>query len=297
MLWHDASDFTAGLVPFIRDGLAAGEPVMAAVTRQHAGWLREALDGQAGQVEFVDISESGRNPAQLIPAWQAFLDSRSSQRGPVRGIGEPIWPGRRPEEILESQLLEALLNVAVDPEIPFWLVCPYDAETLSPAVIEEAHRSHPVIIDAVSYQGSAHYAGRAHADLMFAAELPDLAGPSVATAFSAHNLGRLQTYIRLELHVAGLPDDQAAGLAVAIHRLALGSLHRGATEGTVRIWNNRKGVICEVADRTTIEDLLIGRRAPLDHEHDGLWYANQICDLVQMRSSGAGTYVRVHAWR
>ena len=37
-------------VPFIRDGLSAGEPVMAAVTRQHAGWLQDALDGQAGQV-------------------------------------------------------------------------------------------------------------------------------------------------------------------------------------------------------------------------------------------------------
>ena len=85
------------------------------------------------------------------------------------------------------------MNVAVDPEIPLWSV-PYDAETLSPTVIAEAHRSHPVIIDAVSYQGSAHYAGRAHADLMFAAELPDLAGPSVATAFSAHNVGRLVTW-------------------------------------------------------------------------------------------------------
>ena len=46
---------------------------------------------------------------------------------PVRGIGEPIWPGRRPEELLECQLHEALLNVAVDPEVPFWLICPYDA--------------------------------------------------------------------------------------------------------------------------------------------------------------------------
>jgi hypothetical protein len=94
--------------------------------------LHDALDGQAGQVEFVDISEVGRNPARLIPVWQWFLDTRSSPRRPVRGIGEPIWPGRRPEEILEIQLHEALLNIAVDPEIPFWLVCPYDAGALSP---------------------------------------------------------------------------------------------------------------------------------------------------------------------
>jgi MEDS: MEthanogen/methylotroph, DcmR Sensory domain len=66
-LWHDASDFTAGIVPFIRDGLEAGEPVMVAVSALHTKWLREAVDGPA-DVEFVDIEELGRNPAQIIPA-------------------------------------------------------------------------------------------------------------------------------------------------------------------------------------------------------------------------------------
>ena len=39
-LWHDASDFTAGIVPFITDGLEAGEPVMVAVGALHTRWLR-----------------------------------------------------------------------------------------------------------------------------------------------------------------------------------------------------------------------------------------------------------------
>jgi hypothetical protein len=41
-----------------------------------------------------------------------------------------------------------------------------------------------------------------------------------------------------------------------------------------------------------IDDLLLGRRVPAEDEHDGLWHANQLCDLVQMRSSSAGTTVR-----
>jgi hypothetical protein len=75
---------------FIRDGLEAGEPVMVAVSALHTEWLREALDGQA-DVEFVDIEELGRNPAQIIPAWQQFVNTRSGRFRPVRGIGEPIW--------------------------------------------------------------------------------------------------------------------------------------------------------------------------------------------------------------
>jgi hypothetical protein len=99
-LWHDASDFTAGIVPFITDGLEAGEPVMVAVSALHTKWLREALDGQA-DVEFADIEDLGRNPAQIIPAWQQFLNT--GQGGfIVRAIGEPIWPGRRPRSALSA---------------------------------------------------------------------------------------------------------------------------------------------------------------------------------------------------
>jgi MEDS: MEthanogen/methylotroph, DcmR Sensory domain len=106
-------------------------------------------------VEFADIEQLGRNPAQIIPAWQQFLNTRSGRLRPVRGVGEPIWPGRRPEELVECQLHEAMLNIAIDPDTPFWLICSYDAVTLSPAVVGEAHRSHPVIVEAASYQGSA----------------------------------------------------------------------------------------------------------------------------------------------
>jgi len=295
-LWHDASDFTAGIVPFIRDGLEAGEPVMVAVSALHTKWLRDALDGQA-EVEFVDIDELGRNPAQIIPIWQQFLDTRSGPFRPVRGIGEPIWPGRRPEELVECQLHEAMLNIAIDPDTPFWLICSYDAVTLSPAVLEEAHRSHPAIVDAGSYQGSAHYTGRAHVDEMFAADLSELVGRPIATVVTAHNVSRLYTYIKLELYVAGLPAGAAGDLAAATQQLALNSLQRGAAEVTVQLWSQPHALICEVVDDTVIDDVLLGRRVPVEDEHDGLWHANQVCDLVQMRSSSAGTTVRVHAWK
>ena len=54
-------------MPFITDGLEAGEPVMVAVSALHTKWLRDALDGHA-DLEFVDVEELGRNSAQIIPA-------------------------------------------------------------------------------------------------------------------------------------------------------------------------------------------------------------------------------------
>jgi hypothetical protein len=295
-LWADADDFTAGLVPFLEDGLDAGEPIMVAVGPEHTGWLRDALGGRSADIDFVNMHELGRNPARIIPAWQRFLDEKAVGGRPVRGIGEPIWPGRRAEELLECQLHEALLNVAVDPELPFWLICPYDTGQLSDAVIEEAYRSHPVLVEAGSYTGSADYAGRAHVDSLFNTDLGAPTGQVRQAHFTSADVGRLLTYTRLEFYVGGLTVARAADLAQVVQRLAAGSLHRGSGGGTVTIWRQPHGVVCEVADDFPVDDPLLGRRAPSEDDHDALWVANQLCDLVQLRSTTRGTAVRLHAW-
>ena len=299
-LWHDAEDYTNGLVPFLEEGLEAGEPTMVAVIPEHAAWLRDAMGSSAKPVSFVDMAQVGRNPARIIPAWQQFLDDHSGPQRPVRGIGEPIWPSRRPAEVEECQLHEALLNVAIDPELPFWLICPYDADGLGADVVEEAHRSHPVIVEAGSYQGSGQYAGRAHVDALFAAPLADPAdwsGQPRTAQFSEADVARLGRYLRLEFYVAGLPVEKAADLSEVVQRLAESSLRRGSAVGTLRLWNQADALVCEVADDTVVSDLLLGRRVPFERDHDALWVANQLCDLVQLRSTETGTAVRVHAWK
>lgn len=270
---------------------------MVAVVPEHLAWLQGALAHRAEYVDFVDMHELGHNPAQIIPAWQHFLDTNARQRSPIRGIGEPIWPDRRPQELLECQFHEALLNVAIDPEIPFWLICPYDVETLSPDVLDEAHRSHPVILDSHSYHGSSRYGGRAHVESIFTAELTELKLQPTVAVFTKNNVTRIGAYAKLEFHVSGLASKEASDLAEVIQRLASSSIQRGATLGTIRIFSQPDDLICDVVDDTVVIDPLIGRRAPRKGEDDSLWIANQACDLVQVRSSSAGTTVRVHAWR
>src|SRR6478752_98684 len=92
--------------PFIRDGVDARQPVMVAVIGPRIAALRTELGTAAQSVEFVDMSELGRNPARIIPAWREFID-RHRSAGPVRGVGEPIWAGRRAAELQECQLHEA----------------------------------------------------------------------------------------------------------------------------------------------------------------------------------------------
>jgi hypothetical protein len=296
LLWRDADDFLATTVPFVRDGLAAGEAIMVAVITARAQWLRDALGSDADEVLFVDMAELGRNPARIIPAWRQFLDEHSAEGNAVRGLGEPIWFGRRPEEIAEGQLHESLLNVAVDPDTPFWLMCPYEANRLDETVIEEVYRSHPAIIDAQQYRGSHLYGGRDHVDTVFGSELPHLVGKYEEMTFARANLQGVSSFVAIKAYAAGVPADKAADLAVAAQELAASSLQRGAAEGTVRIWLRDEAVICEVHDAAPITDPMAGRKTATKDQRKGLWVANHLCDLVQLRSTPDGTTVRVHHW-
>ena len=47
LLWRGLTEFLAATVPFIQEGLAAGEPVMAALVPQRAAALQDALSADA----------------------------------------------------------------------------------------------------------------------------------------------------------------------------------------------------------------------------------------------------------
>lgn len=297
-LYRGDDDFLAGTVPFVRDGISVGQPVMVAVIEPRVELLRDALGPEAADVEFVDMIELGHNPARIIPGWRRFLDERCRDEQPVRGVGEPIWAGRRDAEVVECQLHEALLNLAVDPDTPMWLRCPYDVDALDPAVVEEAHRSHPILVDAEAYAGSRLYGGAHHIGDVFARDLPAPAVPAEALDFGAHELLAVRDLVTIRATAAGLDAERVWELALSVHEVATNSVLNGGGKGSLSVWREPGALVCEVRDAAHLDDPMVGRRQPSPHQEDGrgLWLANQLCDLVQVRSTPDGVVVRVVAW-
>lgn len=117
-----------GTVPFIRDGLAAGEPVAVAVPGPNLRLIVAELGTDAEQVRLLDMTQVGRNPGRIIPGvLRAFADAHPGER--VRIIGEPIWVGRTGTEYPACAQHEALINLAFTGQ-PVTILCPYDADTL-----------------------------------------------------------------------------------------------------------------------------------------------------------------------
>ena len=73
MLYDSAEAFVDEAAPFVRDAVAAGEPVMVAIAAEKIALLRARLGEDADAVVFADMAELGANPARIIPAWQEFV--------------------------------------------------------------------------------------------------------------------------------------------------------------------------------------------------------------------------------
>ena len=288
-------ELLAGIVPFVRDGLAAGDPVIALVTETTAALLRDALGGDADRVVFSSIEQVG-NPARIIPTLRDLIQAHGEQADCIRIIGQPVRPELGPATLAECHRHEGLLNVAFDDSPALWVVCPYDSSALADEVLSEAERTHPFVRDGARAADSASYAG----DHVFTAPLegalPRPARPFSALAFDIDALSEVRAIVAHHARLAGMSDERREDLVLAVSEIATNSVVHGGGAGVLRVWHEAGALVCETRDRGSISDPLAGRIAPEPGQLHGrgLWLANQMCDLVQIRSSPAGGSVRVH---
>lgn len=298
LLYCGPEQFARQTAAFVRDGLAADEPVMVAVVEPRASLLRDELGADARHVRFIDMAAVGLNPARIIPAWQEWVDEHGRPGRGLRGIGEPIWPGRSPAQLVECQQHEALLNTAFDEGLPWWLLCPYDTSSLEPGVIAAAHRTHPRLTTAGQMFKSDSYPHPEFSrSAMFSAPLPEPAGTLYQTRFGLDDLARIRQAVATCATGQHLAPGRVADLVLVANELACNSIKHGGGTGTLRMWREGGELVCEVHDRGLITDPLAGRRKPDPNSGGGagLWIANLLCDLVQIRSTAqSGTTVRVH---
>ena len=296
-LYAGQDEFAEAMTAFIRAGLDAGEPVLVVVIPPKIELLREALGSDAQDVLFGDMAEIGRNPARIIPVWRDFVNERANGR-PVRGIGEPIWAGRTPQEIVEAQRHESLINLAFD-GAPAWILCPYDTKAFDATVIDEALRSHPIVDGCGPAGVSEIYRGPESIAQPFDAPLPE--SPSVAEVFDVAP-GRLESLRQLVSRSAadfGLDRTRSRDLVLAVNEVATNTLRHADGRGAFRMWRDAETLVAEISDRGHIDQPLVGREAPKPDQESGLglWIVNQLCDLVQVRSYPSGTIVRLHMAR
>jgi anti-sigma regulatory factor (Ser/Thr protein kinase) len=300
-LFYDGfPDFVARTGTLIREAVRRGEPTLVLVSQEKIDALLDVLDGAARDVRFEDMAEVGGNPARLIPAWRAFVEERTRSGNRLLGVGEPVWVGRTADELVECARHEALLNLAFS-GAEWRLTCPYDEASLPRTVLDEARRNHPFLVRDGSHGLSARYRGLEDALRPFDEPLPPPGGPVHELRFgpSMSSLGAVRALVARLAAAAGLDPSRRDDLVLVVNEAATNSIRHGGGTGAVAVWEDGDTIVCDVRDAGRIADPLVGRVRPAPGQGSGLglWLANQLCDLVQIRPFPTGSVVRLRVAR
>ena len=292
-LYEDDAEYISVLSNFIQTGVDAGEQVLVVVPDPKIDPLSSALSDPYYQVRFMDMLHVGRNPARVIAMWSDFLDNADGQ--PCRGVGEPVHRERERDARTECGVNEQLVNIALgDPE--FLLACPYDTRILDHTTLDAAVDTHPWLLGDGGTRRNDMFYGGPSTDALFGAPLDPIGTPAVDFPFGPDDLARLRWLVASAARDFGLSTDRTAGFVLAADEVAGNVLLHGGGGGTARWWVAGDELVCEVTGPGTFTDPLVGRfRLPVDRPGGrGLWLANQLCDLVQLRNVGDRTVVRLH---
>ncbi len=290
LIYRGSAEYLEGTVPFIREGLAAGEPVALAVPGPNLRLILTELGADAERVRLLDMTRSGRTPGRIIPnVLRAFAEAHPSAR--VRIIGEHPWTGRTSREYPDCAQHEALINLALTGR-SVTMLCPYDAGRVGPHTLAQAEADHSLLIDS-----SGKRAGTGFAPARVIAADDQLCSPAVGPGFTFDTTNQaLAGQFACDHAVRlGLRSDHAE-LKLIVGELAARSLVHGAGTGTLRIWAQWGYLVCEVRHSGHIRDSLAERLLadPRRPDGRGLLLIHHLSDLVQQHSCPQGTTTRVY---
>lgn len=291
LIYAGAEEYLAGTMPFVHQALIAGDPLLIAVAEDKGELIADELGPDVERVLLLDMQKVGHNPASIIPLWRDFVDDHEGRQ--VRGIGEATWAARSQAALEECHCHEGLLNVAFSSAAEWSLLCPYDAESLGDEVLERVGLTHSHVLRQGRIEESDRF--EPEPECLGGMLPPPRSRPDVLD-FGIAELSEVRDRVGRAAERAGLDPRGVADLVTAASELAANSVMHGGGRGTLRLWNEGDHLLAEVEDRGLIDEPLVGRLRPTIQQEGGrgLWLANQLCDLVQIRSGERGTTVRLH---
>jgi anti-sigma regulatory factor (Ser/Thr protein kinase) len=175
---------------------------------------------------------------------------------------------------------------------PLSVLCLYDTAALAAEALDEMRRSHAI----VRGEDENRAYDPEHATALFQGALLDPPSDAESREVGVGELATARAFVRGSAGDRGLAGERLDDLVLAVNEVVTNSLRHGGGTCQVSVWEDEESVVCEVRDVGVITDPLVGRLAPAPNAASGrgLWLANHLCDLLQVRSSQLGTVARLH---
>jgi anti-sigma regulatory factor (Ser/Thr protein kinase) len=289
LVYESDDQYVARSVAFLKEGLEAGEACTVGNTRDGIAMMRDALGPDADRVAFFDVSSTYTRPARALAAYYgAFLEHlrrapsvraiANGQFGPTRGDWE------------EWTRYEAITNLAYS-QLPVWVLCAYDANTLQDSVLEAVWQTHPEVLSD-GWQASEHFEDPREVVRKLTPEPEPL--PELRSWSAGEDLELFREQLARELMAEKVPETKALDMLVAGTEVAANAVRHGIGIEEVRVGRAEGRFVCEVIDRGSgFDDPVAGYIAPREGTGTGLWVARQLTWRVESFHSPRGFTVRI----
>jgi anti-sigma regulatory factor (Ser/Thr protein kinase) len=276
-----ADGFTRAAVDITLHALQSGAVPVVLADASRLADVRDALGSDGAELHIVDREVAGRNPARVLPALQKLIADHPDRA--VRCVSEPIRADDSEAVRDEVHLSELMLQLPAFGRWNCHLTCTYDTD-LDPDVVTAIRASH----DRRDDPGDA-------VDRARALPLPSRPVNCEELGVDRTTLSALRGFVQARAAKGGLHEERVDDLVYAVNEVVTNSICHGEGRARVSFWVDSGAVVCEVRDRGWVRDPLAGRMAPPSDRVSGrgLWLVNQLCDLVQLRSSPSGTTLRM----
>ncbi|GLZ08627.1 hypothetical protein Acsp03_60930 [Actinomadura sp. NBRC 104412] len=294
--------YLAGAVPFLREGIDAGDRVLAVTPLGSRMILEDALGAAADEVEFADPSDWYTHPPRAMADTLHHAEAALWEGRRLRVLAEPTWTGRPHAEVLEWQRAEALTTLAYEGTGAAFL-CPY-SRTLPAGVIAAARQTHPETVKGTRSVATPGYLDPwTFSERCDAEPLPDPPPGADRIPLDRPDLYWLRQYVADFAERAQVCDEHLQRLLVAVTEVVTNAVRHGAPPIVLTLWTDPddRSLVCQVADRGRWRagadaGLLPPRGATPGTDAPGrfgLWAVRLLCSLVQIRTGERGTTVRL----
>lgn len=245
-LYGSDEELLTTALPFIREGVETGEPVLVTAA---SGTLDLLADALGEGVEYTESGHFGRRPVQRISGlygfWRKHADGGHRH---VRIFAEPIWSGRSGREIAEWTRMESMLNVVLA-STRIWMICPYDLRMLDADIIADAQRTHPLLVRGRRRYASSNFVDPIEFVKTRGTRLESPPPYAMELCFDG-DLHGLRTKIAQGEVARELPEDQRFSLITAVNEVVIYLAGLGEGPIRVRLWRRLGAIVCDVDNPT-----------------------------------------------
>jgi anti-sigma regulatory factor (Ser/Thr protein kinase) len=298
-MYDSADELVSVAVPFLLEGLAAGDAAVVAASAATANLLRDAV-GADPRVHVLERGEvyRARTPS-AITTFRSLAEQRASDGvRQVRVVGEVDF-GPTERDWLEWQRYESVINVALA-DWPLWGLCVFDTQRLPAPILESARQTHPRVVDpsgratpSPDYVDSAQYLR----ELPIPVEPLEATAPRLSIPAVADFIG-LRHAVAAELSTVRAPRDLVEDFLLAVDEMTSNAGRHGKPPVSLDLWVGDDRLVCSIRDHGPgVDDPFAGygpaHGEDLSRGGMGLWLARQLCDHVDIFGDDEGTQVRL----